>query len=151
MSLASGLRKLSARPPVERRLLLEAAIRLAWAWAMIRLLSFRRIAALLRFAPGEEDTALPSAQVEAAAKVGQAIRSAARRTPWQSACLGQALAAAVMLRRRGIPGTLYLGVARDGTQRDRVAAHAWLRCGDVVITGADGYLRFAVVGRYRWK
>ena len=150
MSLASALHKLRARPPAERRLMLAAVLRLAWAWGMIRLLSLQRIAIRLRMEAGEDHTPLSSDQMEEAARVGRAVVSAAAHTPWRSACLEQALAAAGLLRRGAIPGSLYLGVVRDPTQPDGMAAHAWLRCGDVVVTGAGGHERFTIVGKYRW-
>jgi hypothetical protein len=99
---------------------------------------------------GEDHTPLSSEQLAEAARVGRAVVGAAANTPWRSACLEQAVAAAGLLRRGGIPGTLYLGVARDPTQPDGMAAHAWLRCGNVMVTGAAGHERFAVVGMYRW-
>jgi hypothetical protein len=61
----------------------------------------------------------------------------------------QAVAAKLMLRRRGLPNTLYLGVAREDARRDSpVLAHAWLRSGAVDVTGATDVSRYAVVGRF---
>jgi len=37
-----------------------------------------------------------------------------------------------MLRRRGLSSTLVLGVAKD---REKMEAHAWLVCGDQILTG----------------
>ena len=48
-----------------------------------------------------------------------------------------------MLRRRGIPSTLYLGMTRDP-----VAAHAWLRVGDTNVTGGRDVERYAVVASF---
>lgn len=151
MWLARGPHKLKARAPAGRRLLLETLFRLAWARIVIRLISFRRITALLGLMPGESYAVLTPAQSATAAQIGQAIRIAATRTPWRSACLEQALAGAAMLHRRNLPITLYLGVARDGMQSDGMAAHAWLRCGVTIVTGEDGHERFAIVGRFRWQ
>jgi hypothetical protein len=58
-----------------------------------------------------------------------------RRTSALGVCLPQALAAKWCLRRRGVPTTLHIGVLRrqdDGG----IGAHAWLMCGDVVVTGS---------------
>lgn len=62
-----------------------------------------------------------------------AVHGVAARTPWTSNCLPQALAAKYMLARRGLLSTLYVGAAFSG--RDALKAHAWLRCGDVPVTG----------------
>ena len=66
-------------------------------------------------------------------RIGWAVRTMARRTPWNSNCLAQAIAAKRMLRRRRIACTLYLGLAKDA--KDELAAHAWLRCGNRILTG----------------
>lgn len=71
-----------------------------------------------------------------AARIGWAVQAAAARTPWQSACLAQALAGSVLLRSRGVPFTLNLGVAKDG--ESGITAHAWLNCGDITPTGSSG-------------
>ena len=80
--------------------------------------------------------------------IGQAIRSAANYTPWESVCLPQAMAAQWMLKRRHIAGTLYLGVAKDETKPEKLAAHAWLRSGDVLLTGGAGHRQFTVVATF---
>ena len=76
-------------------------------------------------------------------RVAWAIGAAARRAPWRSECLEQAIAAKAMLRRRGIGSTLYLGMGRDP-----VAAHAWLRVGDTNVTGGRDVARYTVVASF---
>jgi alkylated DNA repair dioxygenase AlkB len=49
-----------------------------------------------------------------------------------------------MLKRRGIPSTVYLGVDRG--RRQWLDAHAWLRSGEVVLTGGAGRQRFKTIG-----
>jgi hypothetical protein len=67
--------------------------------------------------------------------------------PWIKAlCLPRALAAQIMLRRRGIASRLCLGVARDG---DALTAHAWIEIGrDMIVGGAEAplYTRVAAFG-----
>ena len=67
-----------------------------------------------------------------------ALRRASRYTPWKSACLVQALAAKNMLKRRRIPYTLYLGLTKNGEIEKGIKAHAWLRSGNLVLTGKKG-------------
>ncbi len=80
--------------------------------------------------------------------VSQAIRSAANNIPWQSACLAQAVAGQWMLKRRHIAGTLYLGVAKDETKQKKITAHAWLRCGNIILIGREGHRQFTVVAAF---
>lgn len=61
-------------------------------------------------------------QVEKA--VAFAIQSGARRLPWKPTCLAEATAGQVMLRRRGGPGVVVIGLRPNGTPK--WDAHAWL-------------------------
>ncbi|HZD11211.1 MAG TPA: lasso peptide biosynthesis B2 protein [Candidatus Binatia bacterium] len=119
----------------ERRLLLEAFLWLGAARFCLLIIPFRRIAPLLgaHMAQTGDDVSLETARL--AQRVGWAVSAAARRTPWESACLAQAIGAKAMLRRRQIDSTLYLGVARD--EKQALTAHAWLRCGSAIVTGGD--------------
>ncbi|MCV2877661.1 lasso peptide biosynthesis B2 protein [Sedimentimonas flavescens] len=67
--------------------------------------------------------------------VGRAISRAARIVPWRSDCLVQARAAQAWLTGEGIASQIRLGARRlpDGA----FGAHAWLVCGQDIITGGD--------------
>jgi hypothetical protein len=104
-------------------------------------LPFRVVAPRLGM-PQAETPAMASPDL-ASRRVAWAIAAAARRAPWRSECLEQAIAAKAMLRRRGIASTLYLGMARDP-----VAAHAWLRVGDLNVTGGRDVARYSVVASF---
>lgn len=80
--------------------------------------------------------------------IGGAIRSAVNYTPWESVCLPQAVAAKWMLKRRRIPCTVYLGVMKDDNKPDKLAAHAWIRCGQAILTGAKGHRQYTVVSTF---
>jgi hypothetical protein len=64
-----------------------------------------------------------------------AIKSAAYRVPWQAVCLPQAMAAKWMLGFRGQPSKLTLGLKPDPQKNNKLAAHAWLECGQCFVTG----------------
>lgn len=72
-----------------------------------------------------------------------AVAVMSRHTPWNSNCFAQALAAHKMLVRRGIPGSMYFGLAKDA--KGAMSAHAWLMYRDVVITGGYGKRSFNIV------
>ena len=126
-------------------MLLEAVLWLALARLGLLILPFHRLAPWLGAHMAQTGRALDTRAEGLAQEVGWAVRAVARRTPWESACLAQAIAAKAMLRRRGLPSTLYLGVARDEARR--LTAHAWLRCGAEVITGGD-YSEYAVISSF---
>lgn len=133
----------------ERRLLAEALWHLGWARLAVLFVPFQRIVSRVGARLVEPAAPLAAGVAEAeASRVGWAVRAVAARTPWTSACLVQGLAAQRMLRRRRIPSTLYLGVAQDAGGRRQLDAHAWLRCGELILTGAAGYQRYTVVASF---
>lgn len=134
------LRRFGALPRRRRLLLLEATLALAVMRVAIVALPFRVIARRLGL---EQLRSRPTHRPSdpRAAEIGWAVRAAAAHTPWHSTCLAQALAGAAMLRRAGIPSTLSLGVSREPAAKQLIA-HAWLRCGDEILTGAEGRDRF---------
>lgn len=70
-----------------------------------------------------------------------AVRVATRRLPGTT-CLVQAMTGHVLLRRRGIPASVRIGVTKDRVEGFQ--AHAWLESeGEVLIGGSD-----RSVGRY---
>jgi hypothetical protein len=56
-------------------------------------------------------------------RIAWAVAAAGRRVPG-STCLTEALAAQILLARRGYPAFVRIGVARDGD--DGIKAHAWV-------------------------
>lgn len=108
-------------------------------------LPFRFLSAVLGKYMQESPVTEDNGKLLAAKRIGRLIETASRYTPWESKCLVQAIVGKLMLRRRGVANTLYLGTAREG---QRLVAHAWLRCGDVIITGGYGCKRFISVGNF---
>ncbi len=112
--------------------------------ASIRILSFRQISPHL----GQRELSTPKSGLtveieQLARRVSRMIQIASRHMPWQSKCLVQAMAAKAMLRKRRVPTTLYLGVAK-GNGAD-LSAHAWLRSGNQIITGGGNLDLYVVV------
>ncbi len=145
MSWRNNLRKLRARSWRERSRLLEALLLLGAARAAVLLFSFSRVAGWVGLVAKDTKVNIARAQANTAAEIGWAVRTASARTPWQSACLVQTLAAAAMLRRRKVPCTLFLGVARDA---QHLTAHAWLGCGADILTGSGGRQRFTQISAF---
>lgn len=79
-------------------------------------------------------------------QVSESIEVASRNTFWQCKCLVRAIAAMKMLERRKMDSTMYLGTAKD--DQGKLIAHAWLRCGNLYITGAENKDEFTTVGKF---
>jgi hypothetical protein len=125
------------RTPRERRLALEALRHLAWAKILVQVLPFPRLARRLGKPQTETSRTITPQERAIAAEISWAVQAVARHLPVGFVCLPQAVAAQAMLRRRGLSTTLYFGVAFDQNRKDALTAHAWLRAGDRIVTGAD--------------
>ena len=146
--LPGALAKWRRRSRTERRLLLEAFLLLGMARMGLLILPFRWLARSLGQHMQEDQTPLHSSDLKLARMIGGTVRTAANHTLWKSACLPQAVAAKWMLKRRHIPGTVYMGVMKDETNPEKLAAHAWIRCGDIILTGARGHHQYTVVSTF---
>lgn len=83
-------------------------------------------------------------------RLAWAVDAAARRTPWESKCLAQSLTAATLLRMRGQPVLVFLGVRPARTAEGQpMTAHAWCVSGDRIVTGAGEHATHAVVAVFR--
>jgi len=136
------------RNRIERLLLLEAFVMLGIVRLLVLTIPFKWLALSLGKHLQESGTQVSASDLDYARLIGQAVCSAANNTPWESVCLPQAVAGKWMLKRRRIPGTLYFGVAKAETKPEKLAAHAWLRCGDYILTGGPGHKQFTVVSMF---
>lgn len=77
--------------------------------------------------------------------IQRAIHRAVKYTPWPTLCLVQAMTAKKMLRSHQLLSTIYLGIRK---QDNKLKAHAWVRCGTIIVTGKKGMELYTVVGRF---
>lgn len=120
---------------------IEAWILLHAMKLAILILPFKRIAG--RIGKVHAETSLEPVLSDGMRNVEQAIRRASRYTFHESKCYDQALTGKLMLQRRGLPSTLYFGLAKDTT--NLLKAHAWVRCGNRIITGRAGAEGYTVI------
>jgi hypothetical protein len=143
------LRKYLRRSWRDRLWLIEATVCLGLARLAIGVLPFRWLAPYL----GQQQWESPATDVPDASehvrRISHTVLTMSQHVPWQSTCLVQAIAAKMMLQRRGTCSTLYLGVAKDGDEG--LLAHAWLRSGTTILTGGPGWERFTVVSTFAEK
>lgn len=78
----------------------------------------------------------------ALAEIAWSVRNAARLVPGAT-CLTQASAGQLLLARRGLTSTIRLSVPAESTTPGRLAPHAWLMAGDIIVLGgtAQDYAR----------
>ena len=77
--------------------------------------------------------------------VSYAVDHVCSRTAWESKCLVRALTAQRLLKTKGIPSTMYLGCKMG---EGKMLAHAWLRVGEMYVTGGNGE-EYSIVDRFK--
>jgi hypothetical protein len=133
-------------PFATKALMVEALVLLAFARLAVLFLPFRWVAKLLGRQAAETGLQHDPQNALVIERVCWMLPTVARNVPWESKCLDQALAAKVMLRRRGIATTVYFGVQHD--DHGRLAAHAWLRSGTRYVTGGASRNQFAIINTF---
>ena len=120
---------------------------LVFAWGCVRVLPFRWMVRYLG-QPGAVAVAPQPDMVHAAGRIAWAVHAVARRAPVTFTCLMQAIAAQRMLRRRNIPATVYLAMLAGRQAGNPLLAHAWVRCGDRVVTGQCDESQYRVIATF---
>ena len=143
----SALRKLLALSWSDRFLLIEAWINLGAARLALLTVPFKHIAPRLgrQLPPDHPVRDLPTIP-PVARRIAWAIDVMSPRTPWESACLAQAVAGKFMLRSRGLSSRLFLGTRKDET--GDLAAHAWLQLGQEILLGGGGRPTFTALSSF---
>lgn len=128
----------------QKLLLTEALLLLGISRFILKIIEFKKIAPHLgKHMKKHVDANNTEHLLSEAKKVRWAVSIMNKYTPWESKCLVQAMTAKIMLKRRGIKSTIYLGVARD--EEGKMIAHAWLESCGIILTGAKGSEKFTVV------
>ena len=81
-----------------------------------------------------------------AGDIGRMIGRMAGRQSFAAVCFPQAITGRWVLKRRGIPSRIVIGSRKDSGPQG-LALHAWLKVGDLVVTGADEYADFRSFGK----
>lgn len=113
----------------------ETVAALLAGWVLVFVIPFRRSAMWLGGTGTPVDgEAVPAGQIRRAKWVAWRLARLARRMPWRTTCLVQAVAGKLLLARRGIASTIRFGVTTNG---GALAAHAWLIVGNDTVLGGD--------------
>lgn len=139
-----NLKKFSALPGEQKKLLISAAILLPIADLALRLFGYRKTQrGLSRTAVGRKDqfNSDPLAQAQL---VANTVRLAARKGPYTDTCLRESLVTCWLLQRRGISTSIKIGIGKEG----EFNAHAWVELDDIpVLDGAQPQENFETIYR----
>jgi hypothetical protein len=137
--------------PHRRALVVEAVAYLLLARLALIFVPFPRLARRIgTFVPpvdvraAQARTAATPDHARLAADIGWAVTRSARYVPFKAVCLPQAMAARVMLKRRGVASVMHFGAAKGQTKP--LDAHAWLDAAGVEVTGYPVAENFTEIG-----
>lgn len=83
--------------------------------------------------------------IKLAKLVGFHVNRVTQHLPLKRKCWVRALTARKILMKHGVNSTLYMGVRKEN---DKMIAHAWLRCGQIYVTGGNGQ-EYATVAKFK--
>lgn len=135
--MQTRLRKFFKLAAPDRWLLASAVISVIKARITVMFVPVRKI-----LQPGARQTEAAFADTDAA-KIGWAVEMAARIVPTAKNCLVRAIAGRDMLARRGVSSKIRLGIAKNSP--DALSGHAWLECGNRIVTGEGEHRSFAAM------
>ena len=140
----NAFRKFIALSWMEQLILFEALFYLGLARLALLTVPFKYIAPHLGQQMEQKDIQKSSLSPSGIARqIAWAVDVMSRRTPWESACLAQAIAGKFMLKRRSLTSWLYLGTKKDDA--DKFIAHAWLQSGNEILLGGAGSESFTAL------
>lgn len=94
----------------------------------------------------ESSRSIDSEQISQIRKIAWAVNVVGKYSHWKNKCLAKSMTAQRMLRRRGFDSTLYLGIKKVNDNVGK--AHAWLRCGQVIVTGGSIMHEYKEIARF---
>lgn len=129
------LGRIAALGPSGWRDCVRAVFELALANRRLGAETARKLLAATPAARSSGAPVLSQAQAGLLARVAFIVPRVGAWLPWRSDCLIQALAAQRWLAGHAIGSDICIGVRKPAD--DEFGAHAWLKVGDLVVTGGD--------------
>ena len=120
----------------DRRTGLEALFLVWYARMILLVIPVRRIH---RMFPPVDSNETPEKVQEIVAGIRKALKRTDRYVLWKNRCLAKSLAGRMMLNRRGIVNSLFLGAGIDA--QGMLIAHAWLKAEDIEVIEQGGDFR----------
>ena len=108
-------------------------------------ISFKKINSFIKNTNSESSYEINNDEHSYAQKVKWILENIDMYTPWESKCLVQALTAQKILREKKMVSTIYLGV---NNENNKMTAHAWTRCGSLIVTGAKNKAAYTMVAKF---
>ena len=131
--------------PLELAAALEGLCVLIGASMLIRILPFRKIAALSSRGPGGRYLNADASRLWVRVSCW-AVEGWGRRVPWKAVCFQRGLALHIMLRRHFVNSVLHYGVTQSASEG--LKAHVWVSVGGTVVLGGETSDDFACLATF---
>jgi len=129
-------------PGVNRKLFFEALVTSAYVRFTLSFLPFKKVMGWLGKTNIKPDVELNPQQILQINKTYHTLKLCNKYALWKTECYTLALTGKILLRRRNIPSTLYIGFKKS---EGKYEGHAWLKTpDDRVISGNMDLTQFQV-------
>ncbi|MCC5939970.1 MAG: lasso peptide biosynthesis B2 protein [Balneolaceae bacterium] len=135
------------KPLREKWLLIRIIMLLFMVRFLLFVLPFKHFSKLLGKPADKHSEDAPNPDPAYTATVSRYISNCSRLVPWDSKCLAQAAAGKMMMRKKGIPATVFFGV-KKGDGNEKIKAHAWLSVGPEIVLGGDVAGEYSPISRF---
>ena len=144
---ANRIQKLFKLTFADWLLLAQCFYFLALSKRKIKFLTFQKVAPTLGNLNQDVRFDLTPTEYAESEKIRLFTMRASRLVPWRSVCMDQAMTGIILLKKKHIPCTLYMGV-RKKDEGQGLDAHAWVVCGDKIVLGGQKSLFYTVTARF---
>lgn len=112
---------------------------------------FKILAARIGVLSDLKEQSATQVQMDEALQIGRLIRGMGKFMPFRTMCFEQALSCAEVLRSKGISYCIHFGVKKDKKVPDGLEAHAWLQCGNEIVTGKRGHRQYQRLSSFYYE
>lgn len=127
------LKVFGALPCATKILFVEAYVTSAWVKISLKFFPFKKVMGWLGSAHVESETQANPETLPTRKQVQIALRLCKKYALWPTECYTLSLTGKLLLKRRNINSTLYIGFNKD--KDSQYKGHAWLRANDTYISG----------------
>lgn len=119
--------------PATKRLFAEALVTSAWVKLCLLFFPFKRVLGWMGNPHVESDPLPDEGTLQTRKEVKAALQLCKKYALWPTECYTTALTGKILLRRRHIASTIYIGFMKDDSGKYK--GHAWLRANEIYISG----------------
>lgn len=140
--LTGKLNTLTALPFKTKLLFVEALVTSGWVKLCLTFFPFKRVMGWLGTVNQESVTGQQDQTLALRREIKSAIDLCRKYAPWRTECYTMSLTGRIMLSRRNLSNTIYIGFKKD--ESGKYMGHAWLRANDLYISGYKESAGFTV-------